>query len=61
MFLVVVIVNELVWPTHLFNNKHNYALGLVRYRSYNEYIIKFYNKNLKLNVFYNKLYHVFYL
>lgn len=61
MFLVVVLVNELVWPTHLFNKKHNYSTGLKHYRTYNEYMVKFFNKNLGLRIFYSKLYNIFYL
>lgn len=43
LFLSTVV--ELVWPTHIFNKKHVISYSSIRWRSYNEYLLKLRNKS----------------
>ena len=56
-YIIVSSINELVWPTQIFNKKHNINWNIIKFRSYYEYILK--NKNYNkynyifINFFYN--------
>ncbi len=43
---------ELLWPTQFFNKKNNINYTLIRYRSFNEFVIKLRIKNVYFRSFY---------
>ena len=47
-YVILCSINELIWPTHFFNRKHSNSYTKNRFRTYVEYINKFYqNEDLK--------------
>lgn len=44
LFLSTVV--ELIWPTHIFNKKHVISYTSLRWRSFNEFLLKLRSNNL---------------
>jgi hypothetical protein len=52
-FLLVGLVTEMIWPTQLFNRTHSYLNNSLRFRSYNEFILKLFDYSTFFFLFYN--------
>lgn len=39
-YVILCSINELIWPTHVFNRKHSNSSNFIRFRTYSEYILK---------------------
>jgi hypothetical protein len=55
-YFVMFVIHELVWPTQLFNKKHNIVNKIIRFREYNEYLLKLKNKNFFFNIYFAMVY-----
>lgn len=56
-FLVMSAFIELIWPTQMFNRKHNIGYQTYKFRTYTETVLKLRNKNAfltSLNFFFYK-------
>lgn len=54
LFLSTVV--ELIWPTHIFNKKHVISFSSIRWRTFNEFLLKLRTKSFYKNVFLILLY-----
>lgn len=49
--LILSIISELIWPTHIFNRQNNIGQLAYRLRTYTEYLVKLRNYTNKYKIF----------
>lgn len=50
-YVILCLINELIWPTHFFNRKHSNVYLTVKFRTYSEYINKCSSYTLEYYIF----------